>query len=64
MDDIGFWWTVWTSHGKTPGLKTVAQVVKVGPVPWPGGDMGEDQEKVLMFHIGRYIKEFDEFQRK
>jgi len=36
MDDIGCWWTVWASHGKTPGLKTVAPAATVGPVPWPG----------------------------
>ena len=32
-----------------PGLKTVAQAATIGPVPWPAGDMGEDEEEVLMF---------------
>ena len=49
MDDIGCRWTVWEGHGNTPGLKTVAQAATIGPVPWPAGDMGEDEEEVLMF---------------
>ncbi len=49
MDDTGCRWTVWASHGKTPGLKTVAQAATVGPVPWPAGDMGADEKEVLMF---------------
>ena len=32
-----------------PGLKTVAQAATIGPVPWPAGDMGEDEEEILMF---------------
>ncbi len=32
-----------------PGLKTVARAATVGSVPWPVGDMGEDEEEVLMF---------------
>ena len=32
-----------------PGLKTVAHAATIGPVPWPAGDMAEDDKKVLMF---------------
>ena len=32
-----------------PGLKTVAQAATIRPVPWPAGDMGEDEKEALMF---------------
>ena len=32
-----------------PGLKTDARAATIGPVPWPAGDMGEDEKEVLMF---------------
>jgi len=32
-----------------PGLKTVARVATIGPVPWPAGDMAEDDKEALMF---------------
>ena len=32
-----------------PGLKTVTHAATIGPAPWPAGDMGEDEEEVLMF---------------
>ena len=32
-----------------PGLKTDARAATIGPVPWPAGDMGEDDKEVLMF---------------
>ena len=31
-----------------PGLKTVAHAATVGPAPWPVGDIGEDENEVLM----------------
>ena len=33
-----------------PGLKTVARAATIGPVPWPAGDMAEDDKEALMFH--------------
>jgi len=32
-----------------PGPKTVAHAATIGPVPWPVGDIGEDENEVLMF---------------
>ena len=32
-----------------PGLETVAHAATIGPVPWPAGDMGEDEKEGLMF---------------
>ena len=32
-----------------PGLKTVARAATIGPVPWPVGDIGEDDKEALMF---------------
>ena len=32
-----------------PGLKTDAQAATIGPVPWPAGDIGEDDREALMF---------------
>ena len=57
MDGIGCWWTVWEGHGnrpalpqdELPGLKTDAQAAMIGPVPWPAGDIGEDDKEALMF---------------
>ncbi len=49
MDDIGCRWTVWEGNGKTPGLKTDARAATIGPVPWPAGDIGEDDKEVLTF---------------
>ena len=37
------------SAKELPGLKTVARAATVGPVPWPAGDIGEDEKEVLMF---------------
>ena len=34
-----------------PGLKTVAHAATIGPVPWPAGDIGEDEKEVLMFRL-------------
>ena len=34
---------------ESPGLKTLARAATVGPVPWPAGDMGEDDKEALMF---------------
>ena len=33
---------------ESPGLKTVTYAATIGPVPWPVGDMGEDEKEVLM----------------
>ena len=32
-----------------PGLKTATHAATIWPVPWPAGDMGEDEKEVLMF---------------
>ena len=34
---------------ESPGLQTVAQAATIGPVPWPAGDMAEDDKEILMF---------------
>ena len=51
MDDIGCWWTVWGAMERLPtlpqielpGLKTVAYAATIGAMPWPVGDIGEDE---------------------
>ena len=34
---------------ESPGRKTVARAATIGLVPWPPGDIGEDEKEALMF---------------
>ena len=46
-----------------PGLKTVAHAAMIGPVPWPVGDMGEDDKEVLMFRQAITQTDWDTVER-
>jgi len=46
-----------------PGLKTVAHAAMIGSVPWPVGDIGEDEKEVLMFRQAITQTDWDTVER-
>jgi len=45
------------------GLKTVARAATIGLVPWPDGDMAEDDKEALMFRQAITRTDWDTVER-
>ena len=46
-----------------PSLKTVAHAATIGPVPWPVGDIGEDEKEIHMFRQAITQTDWDTVER-